>query len=94
MYNCMENIDNILNYIKAKRKVKGYSQEYMGNQLGMDYSFYGRLENGKTHIKLDRLLEICEILEINVADLFDFDNETKVQTHENSYPTIRIEFSS
>jgi transcriptional regulator with XRE-family HTH domain len=59
----------ILDNIKAIRAVKGYSQEYVANKLGCDYSTYGKIENGKSSLTVNRLFKLAEILEVEVNQL-------------------------
>lgn len=59
----------ILDNIKAIRAVKGYSQEYVANKLGCDYSTYGKIENGKSSLTVDRLFKLADILEVDVPRL-------------------------
>lgn len=62
-------VKEVLDKIKTARKIKGLSQEEMGTQLNMDYSTYGKIENGFTKLTVDRLYEIASILQLNVSDL-------------------------
>ncbi len=59
----------ILDNIKAIRAIKGYSQEYVANKLGCDYSTYGKIENGKSSLTVDRLFKLADILEVDVPRL-------------------------
>lgn len=38
----------------------GWSQEYMGHQLGISQKQYSRLESGENSPRIDRLEEICK----------------------------------
>lgn len=85
-------MQNVLNNIKAHRAVKGYSQEYMANILGIDYSTYGKMENGHSKLTIQRLFEIAEILELDVLQIFGFDgNQNNKYTNETVRPKIIIE---
>ena len=41
------------------RKMLGWSQEALGERLGMSQRHYGRLEKGETPIKVETLEAIC-----------------------------------
>ena len=72
----------ILDNIKAIRAVKGYSQEYVANKLGCDYSTYGKIENGKSSLTVNRLFRLAEILEVEVHQLLvDRDAKQKENHH-------------
>lgn len=55
--------------IKRIRESKGYSQEYLAEELSISQSAYSDLENNKTKLNLKRLHRIAEVLEIDVLEL-------------------------
>ena len=64
-------MNNIVSNIKRKREQKGYSQEYMASMLDMKQATYSRLESQESKLTLDRLQEIADILETDIATLLD-----------------------
>ena len=62
-------IDLIRDRIRIRRKVLGYTQEYMANKLNISVNAYGELESGSTKIINLRVLEIAEILEDSLEHL-------------------------
>jgi transcriptional regulator with XRE-family HTH domain len=63
--------DKIGQQIRSIRESKGYSQEYMAEMLGTCQSAYANLESGKSIMRVDRLLEICSLLEMDVHQLLE-----------------------
>jgi len=61
----------VTNKIRVLRRNREYSQEYMAFMLHISQNAYSRLENGKTPLTIDRLCEICNILQANPAELMD-----------------------
>ena len=57
------------------RRKKEYSQEYLAFMLNISQNAYSRLENGKTPLTVNRLFEICALLQISPADLFGDDTD-------------------
>jgi transcriptional regulator with XRE-family HTH domain len=57
--------------IRNLRRNMEYSQEYMAFMLHISQNAYSRLENGKTPVTIDRLCEICQILQAKPSDLLD-----------------------
>lgn len=55
--------------IRIQRTIKGYSQEYMANRLGISQNAYSKIERDETKLTLERLYDITEILEISVYKL-------------------------
>ena len=60
--------------IRLKRKEKGYSQDYMADQLGITSSTYSKIERGETRLDVDRLKQIVEVLEVDILDLLSEDS--------------------
>ncbi len=66
----MANNKSVLsNRIRSFRIFKGYSQDYVAKNLGMDQAKYSRMESGNLVIKNDVLERIAEILEVSPEDL-------------------------
>jgi transcriptional regulator with XRE-family HTH domain len=59
----------IISRIKALRKERGYSQEYMANRLGVKRPSYGRIEQGITSLTVANLEEILKIFDLSVSEL-------------------------
>jgi transcriptional regulator with XRE-family HTH domain len=49
--------------IKASREEKGLTQESLAEKLDVSNAYISKIERGKTSISLDRLSELCEVLE-------------------------------
>ena len=64
-------MNNVGINIRKLREKKGFSQEYVAQELGINQSTYGKLERENTKISIDRLLRISEILEEDVINLLD-----------------------
>ena len=69
--NIPQKIEKILENLRLQRIKKGYSQEYLGEQLGLSQVAYHKIENGKTKLQVKRLLELCMVLEIQVEALLN-----------------------
>jgi transcriptional regulator with XRE-family HTH domain len=54
--------------IKRIRELKGYSQEFLADQINISQSAYSDLENNKTKIDLVRLQKIANILDTNILE--------------------------
>lgn len=59
-----------LKLILQKRLEKNFSQEYIAIRLDLSQSQYGRIETGKTSLRLDILIKILEILDIDFEEFF------------------------
>ena len=59
--------------IRKVRELKGFTQEYVAQQLGVSQKAYSKIECGETKPEIARLDEIAKILEVSPADLSSFD---------------------
>ncbi|WP_433945545.1 helix-turn-helix domain-containing protein [Paenibacillus sp. SN-8-1] len=49
--------------IKQSREEKGLTQESLAEKLDVSNAYISKIERGKTPINLDRLSELCKVLE-------------------------------
>lgn len=59
----------ILEAIKKARINKGLTQKDVANRIKTTSQYYGKIESGKNLINIERLLEICNVLEISLIKL-------------------------
>lgn len=57
--------------IKLLRHSRKWSQEYIAEKLGMSPNGYGALERGDSHITLEKLEKIAQLLEVPLSELCD-----------------------
>lgn len=58
--------------IREGRIKKGYSQEYMGDRMGVAQVTYGQFENGKRRLTVENLVQIAIILEMPITYFFEY----------------------
>ncbi|MGN6395651.1 MAG: helix-turn-helix domain-containing protein [Mucilaginibacter sp.] len=63
------NIPEILRHIRVKREMLKYSQEYLAARMAISQRTYSKIENNETELTIGRLIEICDILDINICVL-------------------------
>lgn len=51
--------------LKEARREKGLTQEQLVEKMGVSIAYLSKVETGKIHINLERLSQICEILNIS-----------------------------
>ena len=61
--------------IKLVRQAKGLTQEAVAEKLGMSVTTYGDIERGDKDLKLSRLQEIANALEIKPSELLDLNDK-------------------
>ena len=64
-------VKEIRERIKTVRIEKGYSQDYMADMLKISQNAYHKLEKGHTRIHLEKFIDIANVLEVEVSDLFN-----------------------
>lgn len=57
--------------IKKIRESKGYSQEYIADEINISQSAYSDLENNKTKLDLVRLQKIANVLQVNLTSILN-----------------------
>ena len=67
-------INDIARNIKQIRELKSFTQEYMAQELGISQPAYVKIEQGLTVLKIDRLQQIAEILEVDLSALLNTTN--------------------
>ena len=56
--------------LKSARKAKGISQKQIANELGKYQSDYSDYETGKIQLDYEKIIYLCERLDITPNDLF------------------------
>lgn len=64
-------MNNMGQIIMLKRKKLRYTQELMAERLHITPATYSRYENGQIQIPHKRLESICDILGLNIGELFN-----------------------
>jgi transcriptional regulator with XRE-family HTH domain len=67
-------INDIARNIKQIRELKSFTQEYMALELGISQPAYVKIEQGLTVLKIDRLQQIADILEVELSALLNSTN--------------------
>jgi transcriptional regulator with XRE-family HTH domain len=61
---------NALAYtIRQVRTERGYSQERLAHEAGIDRSHMSRIERDRANPQFETLLKICDLLEISLTEL-------------------------
>lgn len=67
-----------------KRKEKGFSQEEVAYQMGMEQSTYSRKENGHSSIYPDEWERLAKILDTSVDKIFEPRNGVYIVNNDNA----------
>lgn len=63
--------------IRHKREYRNYTQEYLALKLSISQNAYSKIELGYTKITVERLFQIADILEFDVAELIEPEESVK-----------------
>lgn len=66
--------ENSYELLRAIRREKNYSQEYMAINLGVSQKAYSELENGKTNIRNGLVEKLAAILSVSADKLCTISN--------------------
>ena len=59
--------------LKKYRLQKGLSQEKLSELLDANSKFIGHVERVERYISLKKLIQVSELLDVSMSDLFNFD---------------------
>lgn len=59
--------------IKVMREMNQLTQEEVAEQLGMSTTGYAKIERGQTNVSVEKLKQIAQVFNLNVAQLLDDD---------------------
>lgn len=59
------------NAIRERRKAKGWSQEELAFQAGLDRTYIGSIERGERNIAALNLVKIANVLGVKAAELLE-----------------------
>ena len=67
-------VNDIARNIKQIRELRNFTQEHVAAELGISQPAYAKIEQGITMLKIDRLQEIADILEVDLSTLLNTTN--------------------
>ena len=59
--------------LRLARLTKGFTQEQLANELGIEISQISRIERGVINTSITTLYSISKVLNVDVSELFIFD---------------------
>jgi transcriptional regulator with XRE-family HTH domain len=66
------------NRLRKARLARGYSQEYVAVQLGITQSGYRKIETDETKLRVDALLQLADLLQVDVGWLLYAQHAQKI----------------
>ena len=63
------------NSLRELRLAKGFTQEQLANEMGMEISQISRIESGVINTSVTTLYDLSKTLKIDVSELFLFDKK-------------------
>lgn len=64
--------------LKKARIEKGYTQEQLAEKIDISVAFLSRVERGNSKINLNRLNQICDLLDISEGDVLSGTGSTSI----------------
>lgn len=75
--------------IRQLRKLRGFTQEQLGEKSGLSYKFIGEVERGTVNPSLDSLISIATALDVSINDLFPVRNDFFLEFSHEDLKAIR-----
>lgn len=88
----MDILEAIGKRIREIRLEKHWTQEKLGEVIGVSYSYVGRIERGQKNISLQTLEKIAKALEVNEAEFFTYSHTEKLNPSEKMKEIQEINF--
>lgn len=80
---------NIIGFrLKDARKKKGLTQEQLVEQMGVSIAYLSKIETGKIHINLERLSQICNLLDVTEGEILNGTSITSEKYLDNEFSMI------
>lgn len=83
-----DTIRQIHENIKKYRKLNNLTQEKLAAALEMDPQYYAQLERGERNFSLEKILNICSVLHVNVEDIVSV---TPIEVSGTESPAQKLE---
>lgn len=64
------NSATIGDYVRKLRQQNGYSQYFMANAINISQNAYCLLENGRTNMHVERIVQIAEVFKLETQEFF------------------------
>jgi transcriptional regulator with XRE-family HTH domain len=68
-------MENIAANIRKIREIKGLSQEFIAERLGLSQNAYSKIERGEVKLSSERLTQISSILEVSEEIIRNFSEQ-------------------
>lgn len=74
--------------LKKARVSKGYTQEQLAEKIDVSVAFLSRVERGKTKLNLNRLNQLCDLLEVSEGDVLTGAGSTSATYLSNDFSNL------
>lgn len=74
--------NSISQNIKKIRLLNKLTQEELASKLELDTQYYAQLERGERNFTIDKIIQVCTVLKVNIQDIIVIDFDTEEQTCE------------
>lgn len=74
--------NSISQNIKKVRLLNKLTQEELATKLELDTQYYAQLERGERNFTIDKIIQVCTVLKVNIQDIIVIDFDTDEQTCE------------
>jgi len=88
----MDILETIGLRIREIRLEKQWTQEKLGEVIGVSYSYVGRIERGQKNISLKTLEKIAQALEVSEAEFFTYSHTEEINQSEKMREIQEINF--
>jgi len=62
-------------HLRQLRKAKGWSQERLAEECGLDRTYIGGVERGERNVSLENIVRIATALQVTASQLLEFESD-------------------
>lgn len=74
--------------LRKVRELKNISQEFIANKINLSTKSYSNIENNNTKLTFERLIQICNVMEVDPISVITFDAEKTINNYNNHVGNI------
>ena len=79
--------------LKKARLAKNMTQENLAEQLDVSVAFLSRVERGHSHLNLNRLTQVCELLDVSEGYILSGSSENSESYLEEDFKKLLAKYS-
>lgn len=81
----------VISNIKKLRELNDLTQEYVADELGLTRGAYNQIENGRTRLTVDKLIQIAQLFNTSIEEVIHFEKGNAYKHYNNASSTNQFQ---